>query len=180
MESTPLYTVLGPNRLASMNYILRAHGIDSFLGSSEGEADIKIRYHGDTWTPNTGLSINKLRIGFYLSNNGVYLGTWGIKSDDNGSTTRSQPRAAVRRPRSNTPPMLLLSASCSHRRRRVSPREDTTIRWKQRVIEVCDNWRTGRIPHCKALRSSPHFPARYMEVTMLSVESVIDLVKKFM
>ena len=140
MESTPLYTVLGSDRLASMNYILRAHGIDSFLGSSEGEADIKIRYHGDTWAPTTELSINKLRIGFYLSNNGVYLGTWGIKSDDNGSTKR----------------------------------------WKQRVIEVCDNWRTGQIPHCKALRSSPHFPARYMEVTMLSVESVIELVKKFM
>jgi hypothetical protein len=140
MESTSLLSVLGSDRLASMDYILRAHGIDSFIGSSEGEADIKIRYHGDTWTPNTGLSINKLRIGFYLSNNGVYLGTWGIRPGDN----------------------------------------DTTIRWKQRVIEVCDNWRTGRIPHCKALCSSPHFPARYMEVTMLSVESVIELVNKFM
>jgi len=140
MESTSLLSVLGSDRLASMDYILRAHGIDSFIGSSEGEADIKIRYHGDTWTPNTGLSINKLRIGFYLSNNGVYLGTWGIRPGNN----------------------------------------DSTKRWKQRVIEVCDNWRTGRIPHCKALCSSPHFPARYMEVTMLSVESVIDLVKKFM
>jgi len=140
MDSTPLHTVLGPNRLASMNYILRAHGIDSFLGSNKGETDVKIHYHGDTWAPDTGLSVNKLRIGFYLSNNGVYLGTWGIRPGDN----------------------------------------DTTIRWKQRVIEVCDNWRTGPIPHCKALGSSPNFPARYMEVTMLSVESVIDLVKKFM
>jgi hypothetical protein len=140
MDSTSLLSVLGSDRLASMDYILRAHGIDSFIGSSEGEADIKIRYHGDTWTPNTGLSINKLRIGFYMSNNGVYLGTWGIRPGDN----------------------------------------DTTIRWKQRVIEVCDNWRTGRIPDCKALGSSPHFPARYMEVTMLSVESVIELVNKFM
>ena len=140
MESTSLLSVLGSDRLASMNYILRAHGIDSFLGSNKGGADIKIRYHGDTWTPTTELSINKLRIGFYMSNNGVYLGTWGIRPSDN----------------------------------------DSTKRWKQRVIEVCDNWRTGPIPHCKALGSSPNFPARYMEVTMLSVESVIELVNKFM
>lgn len=140
MESTSLLSVLGSDRLASMNYILRAHGIDSFLGSKNEEADIKIRYHGDTWAPTTELSINKLRIGFYLSNNGVYLGTWGIRPGDN----------------------------------------DSTKRWKQRVIEVCDNWRTGPIPHCKALGSSPNFPARYMEVTMLSVESVIELVNKFM
>lgn len=140
MESTSLLSVLGSDRLASMNYILRAHGIDSFLGSNKGGADIKIRYHGDTWAPTTELDINKLRIGFYMSNNGVYLSTWGIRPGNN----------------------------------------DSTKRWKQRVIEVCDNWRTGPMSHSNAAGSSPNFPARYMEVTMLSVESVIELVKKFM